>query len=510
MNSKFHKILVLGNTGYGKSTLCNYILSYDKKIFKESDKTESCTFEVNGYPANENSKNKGIYMIDTPGLNDGKGRDQEIIDKIREELKKKHCQGIKSIIIVENVTIMRISNEAQRQLSIYCRLFKNPEFWLHVGIVFSNSSSFWPDQYLKIVMKKKQEVYIPSVIKFVKDEIEKIGKDYKIPNVFQMFFTDCGEILPPATHKRTDEEIDRLISWTRGQDYIDFDPNDFNAVFPDYKETVFIRDQKFIPDLSSLSEKEKNEINNKIKEKNKDKDYMKNIEKEDIKKQIIEYRKVLKVKDFYNKEDVITEKKVYKTETFYIKTVTYYKNEKIKEGALDENKLDKKTYKSKELWYAIIKYKDTGEEIEIHEEIINKNMVDPDSIIITKSQFKVVQELTEFKDDPYYILQQIHEIGESESWVQRYFEERNRVFNGKKILIYLFDFATFFAVPFISLIRDWFKGVKPQWVIRGRKIGYVRLKKEKEKNDLGAIRERDWELDHIYKEWYEYEKPYPI
>lgn len=40
-------------------------------------------------------------MIDFPGLSDSKGINQEVIDKIRKELKEKHCRGIKSILFVE-------------------------------------------------------------------------------------------------------------------------------------------------------------------------------------------------------------------------------------------------------------------------------------------------------------------------------------------------------------------------------------------------------------------------
>lgn len=511
MNSRFHKILVLGNTGYGKSTLCNYILSYEKKKCKESENPESCTFEINGYPANENSEYKDIFMIDTPGLSDGKGRDQEIIDKITDQMKKKFCQGIKSIIIVENATIQRLSKEAQRQISIFCRMFQNKNFWQHVGIVFSFSSESWPDAQIKKVIETKQKVYMKSVIDFVKNEIKEMKKDFIIPNCIQMFFTDCGEVFPPNTHKRTDKEIQRLVSWTRSQDYIDFDPDDFNAIFADCKEYKHIADSQDTFYDENFFEEEKNEINKKIKEKNKDKDYMKNIKEENIKKETIKYTKIIEALDFYNKTYQIKEKEHYKDETYYIKTITYYKNEQQIVSALDKEKINKKVYTSKELWVAIIKFDTNGEQKQIiKDECVKDDCVDAGSIIIEKCEFKVDPELTEYKRDPNYTLENINEIRDSESAVQKYYEEQYRKFGGSKLKIFIADLSTLFLAPIIGFFIDLFRGVKPKWIIRGRKFGDVRLKKETKKNELGAIREGNWEIDHIYSSDYEYEMPYQL
>ena len=79
-----NKILVLGKTGEGKSTLCNYILKYDEKKCKESSKPGSCTQTIDGFVSNHY---KDIFMIDTPGLSDSKGKDQEIVENIRKVIK---------------------------------------------------------------------------------------------------------------------------------------------------------------------------------------------------------------------------------------------------------------------------------------------------------------------------------------------------------------------------------------------------------------------------------------
>ena len=134
MNSKITKILVLGETGNGKSTFCNYILG--EKKCKESEKSVSETFDVTGYPCSENSKNSDILVIDTPGLADSKGRDQEVINKIKKRLSEEHCNGIKSIIIMVNVNIPRLSQEAKRKIEIFCKFFHILNFCIMLLLLF--------------------------------------------------------------------------------------------------------------------------------------------------------------------------------------------------------------------------------------------------------------------------------------------------------------------------------------------------------------------------------------
>ena len=227
-----NKILVLGKTGEGKSTLCNYILKYDEKKCKESSKPGSCTQTIDGFVSNHY---KDIFMIDTPGLSDSKGKDQEIVENIRKVIKEKHCKGIKSIILVSNINTDRLSFEDKKLLFIYCKMFPVPEFWYHVGIIFSKSYSYFPDDALNQMKLTKQNEFLKDLLETIKNCTEQINKDLptnkqiQIPGLIQSFFTDCGEVRPPYNHDRTDKEIERLINWTRGNDYLDFFGNDFST-----------------------------------------------------------------------------------------------------------------------------------------------------------------------------------------------------------------------------------------------------------------------------------------
>ena len=66
-------ILILGETGNGKSSLGNFILNKEN-AFSTSDNTSSETKETNGKYGEGDTKN--IFVIDTPGLQDPEGKDK--------------------------------------------------------------------------------------------------------------------------------------------------------------------------------------------------------------------------------------------------------------------------------------------------------------------------------------------------------------------------------------------------------------------------------------------------
>ena len=296
MSKKFHRIIVLGQTGDGKSTLCNYILG--EKMCKESQGGNSTTKEVTGYTSVK-KKNDDIIMVDTPGLSDSDGDDQAIIDKIRKEVRDNHCDGIKSIIIMHNYNVPRLSAESQRLLLIYCKMFPIPDFWQHVGIVFSFSYELLPN--FEQLKEQKLKDFMPKLYQIIYKIIDETNanlpseKAIQKPGHIQTFFTDSANII---YGNRTDKEIDDLIDWTRGLDYLDIDKNDLEGrVFANCKEKIQIED------LINPKEEETNDKN--------------------IKKVTEEHYRKYKIIDFSNNQSVYTEEKPYKEEIFYYKTERY-------------------------------------------------------------------------------------------------------------------------------------------------------------------------------------------
>lgn len=299
------KILVLGKTGEGKSTLCNYILKYNVKKCKESSAPGSCTKTVDGFISNHY---KDIFMIDTPGLSDSSGQDQIIVDRIRKAIKDKHGQGIRAIILVSNINTDRLSFDDKRLLLIYCKMFPIPEFWYHVGIVFSKSYEYFPEEFLNELKSTKQKEFLKDLRETIENQTKDLNKtlppdrQIEIPGVIQAFFTDCGELKPGFNHDRTDKEIERLINWARGNDYLDFSRADFNTDMDiNYKSKVQVDDR--------IDKKDE-----KVDEKEK--------------KIIVNYYKTYKVIDFYDNENEISEKEPYKTEITFEKEVEWDEDNK--------------------------------------------------------------------------------------------------------------------------------------------------------------------------------------
>ena len=273
--------------------------------------------------ANDVSKFPNVFMIDTPGLADSKGRDQDIINKIREELKINYAIGIKSIIIVQNVNVQRLSSESQRQIYLYCKLFSNPDFWYHVGIAFTFCYEYTPDQQLEQIKKQKEDDYIPNFIEKVTKITTEINeglseeKKIKVPGYFQTYYLDCGVVFPPFNHDRTDIQIQKLVSWSRNQEFLDFNKSDLRAkILCDYKkiepmdDLQNLKDDRISPDEIKYTKK---------------------------------YYKRQKAIDFNNKEHVLTDDKEYKEEIYY--TIRRYefgeetKSEDKIEGNLEQKKV---------------------------------------------------------------------------------------------------------------------------------------------------------------------------
>jgi len=130
------KVVLLGQTGSGKSTIGNCLLGLKSNTgFETSRDTDSCTDDTMGIMGKWFSNGAPCTVIDTPGMDDSDGRDTEHIENIIEYLKKENF--INSFVLVRNGQNKRISKSFKSMLTIFELMF-GTEFWSHVVIDVSH------------------------------------------------------------------------------------------------------------------------------------------------------------------------------------------------------------------------------------------------------------------------------------------------------------------------------------------------------------------------------------
>jgi len=163
MNKKVHNIVLIGETGNGKSSLGNFILG--SSDFEVSDYFNSCTKDT----IQKISKlDPEIGVVDTPGLQDSNGEDKQNYDKMLQIFKE--IKYLHFIIVVLNFQNPRFTSSIQHMLKFLCNVFPK-NFGFHVGIVFTHYDH---EYQLKINSKKNikdpqecKNKYIEEIMKFI-------------------------------------------------------------------------------------------------------------------------------------------------------------------------------------------------------------------------------------------------------------------------------------------------------------------------------------------------------
>eukprot|EP01138_Halocafeteria_seosinensis_P007372 gb/GECG01007537.1/.p1 GENE.gb/GECG01007537.1/~~gb/GECG01007537.1/.p1 ORF type:complete len:310 (+),score=48.67 gb/GECG01007537.1/:1-930(+) len=165
-------IVILGDTGVGKSTLANHLSG--TRVLETSDGADSCTSKV----STTSFKVRGLNFTvkDTPGFNDSKGRDEEHLAELHRDLRQvDDCCGF---LILFNFQQPRITEPTQRSVNYFRDMF-GQHFASHAHIVVTNCPLEKRNKAFQFVEERRQMLR------------EIIGK--APPSGFPAFLVDCND-----------------------------------------------------------------------------------------------------------------------------------------------------------------------------------------------------------------------------------------------------------------------------------------------------------------------------
>ena len=125
-------ILVVGNTGQGKSALVNSIIEHDgEELAKEGARAECCTKNTHSYIYPDIMPGMKIIVTDTPGLQDTNDKNQEYVQEI-----KNKAHEVSVVLFCMKMTEHRIHNDDKIAIKELHQAF-GPKFWERVIFVFT-------------------------------------------------------------------------------------------------------------------------------------------------------------------------------------------------------------------------------------------------------------------------------------------------------------------------------------------------------------------------------------
>lgn len=179
-------ILLCGKTGVGKSHLTNALIG--ERLAKEGDDLDPETCEVKRYKFSMNDV--GVTIIDTPGLADGSGKEEDYLQRVKQEV-----TGFDAFIFCTEMNAQRFRNDDIQTIQKLAETF-GPELWDHAVVALTFANEVHPPPSKSDVTV---EEFFDQRLRIFKKKIQQVLKDARAPEeaVIKVPFVTTGDFCEP-------------------------------------------------------------------------------------------------------------------------------------------------------------------------------------------------------------------------------------------------------------------------------------------------------------------------
>lgn len=200
------KVIIIGATGVGKSSLANVLLGRSKtyqgmqfengcfnvgpQIDLNTARTTAPCSDV-GYLLGNETKGK-MLVVDTPGLGMGKKEDEKSIEKIVTFLKN-DVKSVHLFILCIKQQDNRLSAEVEAMMKVFTIMFGD-QFWKNLLLVVTQWSYHSDEIWVRKEAKMTESIYSTVYNNYFQRHFD-VEKDMTVPTAFiDTFFDEAGTL----------------------------------------------------------------------------------------------------------------------------------------------------------------------------------------------------------------------------------------------------------------------------------------------------------------------------
>ena len=197
------EIILIGQTGVGKSSLGNFLLG--KKVFEISDEPYWKKKKKNIELKNIN----GLVIIDTPGIdNSYEYNNNNEIENIAKYIK--NMKRLRAILFLINSQDKRLTNDLQNSIKMLCNAFDDSRIFENMAFVFIK---FYGKEKEKKIIKENSVRLVDNIKNIIANFYGKYNDQYS----FKSFFVD-SDLDEPDDDSLI--EKDKIIEWAKELPFI--------------------------------------------------------------------------------------------------------------------------------------------------------------------------------------------------------------------------------------------------------------------------------------------------